>query len=100
MTVISLARLQGDLCGFRAHQLYQFFRYDLDNHLSRMSDRSNHILSDGSFLNRVDKLLYYLEAYIRFQKCHLDFLSEQLFTSASVSRPLLRRFLNTFCKFF
>ena len=55
------------------HELYQLLGHDFDDGLSRCQ-ASEYVLAHCPFLNGPDELLYHAEAYICFQKRHLDFL--------------------------
>ena len=56
-------RIKLNLSGLRTHKLNHLFMNNLYNHLS-WCKAVKHILSNCPLLNRLDKLLYYLEAYV------------------------------------
>ena len=79
-----IGRAKLDLCRLASHQLDHLFIYNLDDGLSRCQ-AFQHIRADCSFLHRFDELLYYLKAYIRFQKCKFDFFQACLYIGLSQS---------------
>ena len=93
------SRLQFDLRRLRTHQIYKFFIYDLDHHLSRIQS-VHHILSDCSLLHIFYKLLYDFKVYIRLQKCHLHFFQCRLyiiFRQTTFASEILKYVLKFFC---
>ena len=90
-----IAGLKGNLRGLGTHKLDQFLSYNLHHGLSRRQ-AAEHILADRTFLKVIDELLHHAEAYVRFQKGHLDFLQRCLnicFGQSSFAAQVLKNIL-------